>query len=518
MYAEPDKLTGKLQMTASLLPYALLFTGILLAANLLRKKEGLVRAVALALLAWTLLESGWSILQTLRDGVANYRYPFIVTGSFRSPASFGALIAIGLVTAAVSIVRLRKERDLLSRIQYILSLIVLIPGLIALIVSRSRAAWVALLVSLLILLFRETDFGKWIRKRRLVAVAAAALLVLTGAGMFLMKPDSAIGRFHIWHMECRVLAEHPWTGVDFEKMFKVYGDVQSEYFQQKERPQIIVRVADSPVYAFNEYLKFGMAWGIGGLLLSVAVAAGGVWLLFRKRSILAYAALLYAVFAFASFPLSVPQLKVLGTVLLALAIAPDGKRHPWWLLALWGIAFCAATVAAIRTYPEEKARRNAERIWRSALMSKQDTEDFTARLQPLYPSLKDNPMYLYQYGFVLYQSGAYEESNSILQQGADQSCDPALHTTMAQNHLALGNYEAAESELMKAHWLAPGRIAPLWMLMRMYADSGRTAEAIETGRAIQDMPVNQNNADMVALYDQAMALLNELDNTKKQYP
>ena len=499
-------------MTAALLPYALILTGLLLAASLLRKKNGLDRVVSIVLLAWTFLESGWTIWQNLRDGLGTYQYPFIITGSFRSPAPFGALIAIGLVTAAASIVRLRKEKDFLSRIQYILSYIVLITGCAALIVSRSRAAWVALLVSLLTLLFRETGFRNWIRRRRLITIVAAVLLLLAGAGIFLLKPDSAIGRLHVWNMESRVMLSHPWTGTNFDKMFKVYGDVQSGYFQRKERPAFIVRVADSPVYAFNEYLKFGMARGIGGLLLSLAVAAWVVWRLFRKHSALAYGALLYAIFAFFSFPLSVVQLKVLGTIFLALAPVPNGQRHPRWLILLSGIAFCACAFAAVRAYSEEKVRRDAERIWRSALFSDQDTEELAARLQPLYVHLKDNAMYLYQYGYVLYQSGAYEESNRILQQGAERSCDPALHTMMAKNHIALGNFEAAEAELWKAHWLVPGRIAPLWMLMRLYADSGRTEKAIETGRTIRQMPVYADNPDMLSLHDKAMALLNELEN------
>lgn len=499
-------------MTAALLPYALLLIGLLLTAKLLCKKNGLDRVVSIVLLAWTFLESGWTIWQNIRDGLGTYQYPFIITGSFRSPAPFGALIAIGLVTAAASIIRLREEKDLLSRIQSILSYIVLIPGSVALIVSRSRAAWVALLVSLLTLLFRETGFRNWIRRRRLITIVAAVLLLLACAGIFLLKPDSAIGRLHVWNMESRVMLSHPWTGTGFDKMFKVYGDVQSGYFQQKERPAFIVRVADSPVYAFNEYLKFGMAWGIGGLLLSFAVAAWVVWRLFRKHSVLAYAALLYAIFACFSFPLSVVQLKVLGTVFLALALMPNGQRCPRWLMLLSGIAFCACAFAAVRSAPAENARRNAERIWRSALFSDQDTEELAARLRPLYAELKDNAMYLYQYGYVLYQSGAYEESNRILQQGADRSCDPALHTTMAKNHIALGNFEAAEAELWKAHWLVPGRIAPLWILMCLYADSGKTEKAVETGRTIRQMPVYPDNPDMLSLHDKAMALLNELEN------
>ena len=498
-------------MTAALLPYALLLTGLLLLAPLSGKRDWLTYALTLVLLAWTLLESCWSIAQTLRDGLAAYPYPFLVMGSFHNPAPFGAFHAIGLVTAAASLVRFRKEKDLFSRLLYYLSLAVLIPGGIMLIASRSRAAWIGLMVSLAVLLLRETGLRTRIRKRRIFAVSAVIVLLMAGAGLFLMKKDSAIGRFHIWNMECRVIGTHPWTGVGFSRIFKAYGDAQADYFQQAERPAAIVRTAGSPVYAFNEYLKFGMAWGIGGLLLSAAVAAWVVWRLFRKRSLLAYGALVYVLFAFASFPLSVVQLKLVGTVFLALALAPENKPRGGWLPAIWGMAFIACAVAAYLAYPAEKLRRSTEREWRASLLSAKETDNLADRLQPFYDCLKENPVFLYQYGEALRQAGAFEESNRILQQGADCSCDPVFHSTMAQNHLALGHFDKAEQELWTAHGLIPCRISPLLALMRLYADTGRIDAAIETGRTIRKMPVYESHPDMERLHGEAMALLSELE-------
>lgn len=439
----------------TLLPYAVLLTGLLLVANLFKKNDWLERSVCIGLLGWTLLESVWTIVQTLRDGVGTYRYPYIISGSFFSPAPFGALLAIGLVVAVASLVRFRKEKALPSKIQYYLSIVTILPAAIVLVASRSRSAWVGLLVALVLLLLRETRCKEWLRQRRAVAVAAVLILYVACAVMFRMKQDSAIGRFHLWHMECRAIVAHPWTGVGFDHVLKAYGDAQAAYFQQAERPEVFVRVADSPVYVFNEYLRFGMAWGLGGLLLSIAAAAWVVWRLFLKRSVLAYAALVYALFAFASFPLSVVQLKLLGTLLLAVALLPE--RRARWFTALWGLAFCACVIAAVRAYPEEKARHEAERIWRSSLLMELDAESASTRLAPLYAYLKDNPRYLYQYGCLLHETGDYQESNRILEQGAERSCDPAFHTMMAKNYLALGDPEAAEKEYRQAHWLVPGR-------------------------------------------------------------
>jgi len=431
--------------------------------------------VTVVLLVCTLLESVWSILITLRDGLATYHYPFIVTGSFHNPAPFGALNAIGLATAVAVLVKFHKNTDLFSKVQYYLSVAVILPAAIALVASRSRAAWIGLMVSLLVLLLRETPFRGWIRRHRAIGVGAACLVLLAGIAMFMMKKDSAIGRLHLWHMECRVIAGHPWTGVGIDKIFKAYGDTQADYFRQAERPAAIVRVAGSPVYAFNEYLKFGMAWGIGGLLLSLALAAWVVWRLFRRHSALAYGALVFALFAFASFPLSVMQLQLLGIALLAVALTPQRESRAGW--TLWGAACCACVVAGLLAYPEHKAKQSAERSWRASLFSERDTSSYLTLYQSLYPLLKDNQKFLYHYGYLLRQTGALEESNEILQQGADISCDPVFLTTLAENHIDQGNYEQAEKELLQAHWMIPARKSTLQRLMQLYIDTGQKESA-----------------------------------------
>ena len=435
--------------------------------------------VTLVLLAWTFLESVWSIAITLRDGLATYPYPFIVTGSFHNPAPFGALNAIGLATAAAVLVGHRKRTDLFSKILHYLSVAVILPASIVLFASRSRAAWIGLLVALLVLLLRETSFKGWIRRHRAVGVGAICLVVLAGIAMFQMKKDSAIGRLHLWHMECRVIAGHPWTGVGLDKVFKAYGDTQADYFRQAKRPAAIVRVAGSPVYAFNEYLKFGMAWGIGGLLLSIALAAWVLWRLLRRRSALAYGALVFALFAFASFPLSVVQLQGLGIALLAVALAPQRESRAGWML--WGVACCAFVIAALVAYPEHKARRSAERTWRASLFAEQDTSSYLALYPSLYPLLKDEQQFLYHYGYLLGQTGALEESNAILQQGADISCDPVFLTTLAENHIDQGDYEQAEKELLQAYWMVPARKSTLLRLQQFYLDTGRPSDSPQGG-------------------------------------
>lgn len=457
------------------------------------------------------IESVVGVFQTMGLVRPWYKINHIICGTFYNSGPYGAMIAIGMAVALASAWRQHNRQESASKPIYYLSLTSLIMGFVVLPASRSRAAWVGLAVAVVALLFREADLASWIRKHRLIATGVVVFILLAGIGIFQMKKDSAIGRFHIWNIECRAIAAHPWTGVGFDKIFKAYGDTQSAFFKESKRPAAIVRVAGSPTYAYNEYLKFGMAWGIGGVLLAVSVGLFVIWCLFRKNSPLSYGAIVYAVFAFASFPLSVVQLKMLGTLLLAAALAPEKGDHAWifWLV---GLLCCACVVASIEAYPHEKARRRAERVWKSSPYLKQELYDLSVfRLKPLYLRLNDNYKYLYDYGYSLHKTGEYEESNRILQQGADISCDPIFHTIMAKNYIALGQYGKAETELMNAHWLIPCRIYPLLLLMRQYVDSERVMDAIEVGRTIKNMPVNGRNPNMVALYSEAMTLLNELE-------
>lgn len=496
-------------MSPSFLQYLVLCIAFFLFVQLFDKH---LTGISTLLLFWSVIEAVWGILQACGYGGVSHHMHYIIIGSFGNPGPYGALIAVGMTLAATIAWRQYHKFDPSRKALYYLSLATLLLGFVVLPASRSRAAWIGLTIAIIVLLFHEANLSIIIRRQRLAAVGFTVLLLFVGVGVFLMKKDSAIGRFHIWNMESRVIAEHPWTGVGLGKIYKAYGDEQSLFFQYAERPAAIVRVAGSPTHAYNEYLKYGMAWGIGGLFLAVSVAVFVIWRLFRKNSPLAYCAIVYAVFAFASFPLSVVQLKVLGTILLAAALEPEKAGHSWILWLVVGFLCCVCTVAGIKVYPQEKARRSAEKVWKSSPYLKQEVYDLSvSRLQSLYPRLKDNYKYLYDYGYSLHKTGEYEESNRILQQGADISCDPIFHTIIAKNYIALQQFDEAEAELLKAHWLIPCRIYPLWILMRLYADLGKEADAINMGRIIKDMPVYKRNPNMAALYSEAMGLLNQLE-------
>lgn len=490
--------------------YLLIICLCLLFIRLNKKKATF--CIELLLIIWTIIESVWGILQAFELEGGSSHQNNLITGSFDNPGPYGAMIAIGVGVSAALAWRLYKKRVSVSSPLYFLSLVSFIMGVMVLPASRSRAAWIGLAVSAIVFFFREVDLADWVSKHRIISAGSMAVALLLLTSIFLMKTDSAIGRFHIWNIECRAILAHPWTGVGFDKVFHTYGIAQAAYFQEDQRSEAIIRVAGSPTYAYNEYLKFGMAWGIGGLLLSIIVVVFVEWRLFCKNSVLAYGALIYAIFAMASYPLSVVQLKLLGAVFVAVAITPTRVRYPWLFWSVWSIFLYICAFKCILLFPQERARRNAERIWKTSPFMKQESYDLSVvRLQSLYPYLKDNYKYLFDYGYSLHKIGAFEESNAILHKGASISCDPIFHTIMAKNYLALEQFDTAERELLEAHWLIPCRIYPLLILMHMYIETNRLREAICVGQMIDKMPIYDRNPYMEVLHREAILLLSELE-------
>ena len=393
------------------------------------------------------------------------RSGFIMTGTFDNPGPYGGLIAILLAILGASVLQNHNAQKWYDKALVVLSSISCALCVIVLPASMSRAAWLALGVAALVWGFKELRLADLIRKHKAVAAIASALVIIVMTGVFFLKKDSAIGRLHIWHMELRAIAEEPLTGHGKGSVLGVYGDTQAEYFAENERPEIIVKVAGCPEYAFNEYLKIGVEYGIPSMLGVIAVLILMIALLLKYRSPFAYGLIAFCVFAFFSYPLEAIHIK-----------------------------------------------SEAEKEWESIryLASMELYEDAAEELAPLYNDLKDNYRFIYDYGYALHKCKRYQESNEILKEGAKISSDPMFYNIIGKNLEAMGLYENAEYAYMHAHYMVPQRLYPLTLLMRMHVRLGNNNEAMRYGKMILDKPVNERHMTMLRLQSDARHCLDSL--------
>lgn len=390
---------------------------------------------------------------------------FILTGSFDNPGPYGGLIAILLAILGAYVIQNRDTEKCYAKTLTILSSISCALSIIVLPATMSRAAWLALGVAALVLGFKEFHLAEWIRKQKAVASITSVIVILIMAGVFFLKKDSAIGRLHIWHMELRAIAEEPLTGHGKGSVLGVYGDTQAEYFAEKERPEIITKVAGCPEYAFNEYLKIGVEYGIPAMLGVILVLILLITILLKLQSPLAYGLITLCVFAFFSYPLE------------AIHIKSDAEND-------WD---CIRYLSSMELY-----------------------EDATVELAPLYNDLKDNYRYMYDYGYALHKCKRYQESTDILNEGAAISSDPMFYNIVGKNYEAMGLYEEAEQAYLRAHYMVPQRLFPLTLLMRMHIRLGNNNEALRYGKMILAKPVNERHRSMLRLQADARHCVDSL--------
>lgn len=323
---------------------------------------------------WGICESMYGLSQVL--GWRSSRHAlYALTGHFQNPGPFGGFIACVMAVAGAWLLipgpdkcvfrcnsRSRGQGlhrlwpismpGILSVVTWITTVLAwsaLATGILVLPASMSRAGWLGLAIALGIEWLRvqperqglggafarvgsgeaerspiappgPLPSGKRTRAQRRVIVFAVGLALLAGA--FALKPDSALGRLHVWRMECRAIAERPWRGAGPGMGPWAYGEAQEAFFRERLATvsPATIRVAGCPEYAFNEFLGLGVEYGLPALLLSMLLVVSSILVLHRSNSPLAAGLTAWAVFACASYPLSVPQHRILGTIFIIVAI------------------------------------------------------------------------------------------------------------------------------------------------------------------------------------------------------
>lgn len=415
---------------------------------------------------FSIYESGLGLLQIIGIHASSHSN-FIMTGSFENPGPYGGFIAIMLAILGAYVLLNRNVDKWYEKALVVLSMTSCALCIIVLPASMSRAAWLALGVAALVFGLKELNLADWIGQHKRSAIITSVLVLMVMTGVFFIKKDSAIGRLHIWNIELRAIADKPWTGHGKGSVLGVYGETQAEYFAEKDRLEIIKKVAGCPEYAFNEYLKIGVEYGIPTMFAVIAMLIVLIILLLKVRSPFAYGLIAFCVFAFFSYPLSVVKIK-----------------------------------------------SETEKQWESVrfLSGMEAYEDAVEEYAPLYEDLKDNYRYLYDYGYALYKCGRHEESNNFLKEGSRISSDPMFYNIMGRNNEALGLYEAAEYCYMHSHNMVPSRIYPLSLLMKMKIRTGATQEAIAIGEKIQSMHVNDKVLTMRRIQKECLVQLDSLRN------
>lgn len=329
-----------------------------------------------------------------------------------------------------------------------------------------------------------------------VAGIGVVCLLLLFSGLYLMKKDSADGRRLMWKIAGRAIAENPWGGCGLGYFGGAFGKAQAAYFATEEASEQEEWVAGSPEYGFNEYLQLGVELGIvGSILFLLAVGLAVRQLLYSSRpekGAVLGGLTAFSVFACFSYPLSVIPLVIVFVLFMALAGTLDDRKLPAEerkrTVGAWFVMGASLLMAGItwRLTQHKEEWKQAYIRWgeEQRYFSMDIFEETVDHYRDLYPFLKDQPKFLFEYGQCLSKTGQYEEGIRILTEGTRLSADPMFYNIMGKDAEALKNFGQAEACFKQASYMVPHRLYPLYLLAKMYFESGQPEKGRDMARQV----------------------------------
>lgn len=199
------------------------------------------------------------LLQMMRLISSNHSY-FMATGTFNNPGVWGGYLAIMLAIVLPQVsTKQRQQKTWLWMGSCII--------LIGILLSNSRAAWLATLVTIILLLwlqYRETMMKKRIH------LALFLALPIIGYLLYILHPASIDARWHIWKVGLKMFSQSPLFGVGTGGFAVHFMPTQADYLSTATWE--VQRLADDNLLAFNDLLLILYEQGCMGLLLFSSLA------------------------------------------------------------------------------------------------------------------------------------------------------------------------------------------------------------------------------------------------------
>lgn len=421
----------------------------------------------------------------------------------------------------------RTKSNLLKSI----ALISMISMCLVLPASRSRAAWLAVLMSSFYLISIKYQLARRLKiyfntnaKKIVLVVLLALLFTTSGAGLYYFKKGSADGRLLIWKVSAEMIKDRPIRGHGSDMFAANYMNYQAEYF--KPNPDVPDSMqADNVTYPYNELLKITVEKGVIGLLLALGI----VWCLFFSKNdsedkanppLLVARGGLLSLFVFAqfSYPSEILSIKMLFVLLVGVVAAHQNSIRIFQLptkepALLRTVRYAALAVILLTFYPARKYLTHQYQIyktWKDAsdIYNSGAYPECLEDFEMAYPKLKTNGFFLIQYGKALEMAKKYNNSITILNEAKQHLNNTILYTCLGNNHKALGKYAEAELFYLQAWYMAPAKFYPLYLMALLYNENGQKQKAVLIAKKIISKDVKIESMAIKEIREEMRKIIN----------
>ena len=473
--------------------------GLLLLYAIIRSlRSESIKQLATILVICAVVQACYGLFQLF--GVAKSQSAlFNITGSFYNPGPLGGYLAMIFAIPLTSIIRdgnlLDAHQQSWKKTIYYFGVIVTATAIIC---SQSRAAYVSILLTCLILFYpaiRDYIVKLTKTKKYLLYGTGVLVVLILSVCIFKYKTVSAFSRLYIWGITASILDKsNIWFGVGYNHFNPAYMNAQEMYFRNNPMSGYS-DYADNIAFCLNEPLQALVELGIIGSLILLAIIYF-VWTVRSgsNRFLLQIKLCLFSILVFScfSYPFHTTIITLNTCICLAFisTLSAQDNRHIILSFKLnkigrliSGILFLSLNIITA-CYTNELA--SSLKDWEKANYYYHDYryKEALPHYKKANAFFSTDGNFLNNYGKALSLAQRYEESNTILHQATQHTITSFSYTTMGQNYEMLGDMALAETYYWKAHWLVPSKDYPLYLLFKLYDKEGDSTKVVDMGYRI----------------------------------
>ncbi len=450
------------------------------------------------LLICGMVEAGFGVLQhfnLIDNGYSN----FGATGTWLNPGPYAIYLSSTL--PFVLALFLFRKKTWIKKLSGIILLIILI----ALPLTESRTGWIAAFLGCgVVILSKYYDVVATFFKHRpralTLIILGCVILGFAGYELYQYKIDSVHGRLNIYQTAWNIFMDHPLLGVGFDNYAPVHSEYQSAYFHANPEINEVAYSADNVEYVFNEYLQMLAELGIIGLLVFLVLifflgklSLGAIRNSNRDPILMGAIGSLIGIMTSALFSYPFHEVSILVILILDIAIISSVDSSSIFQLSLsrsvdqavkFGISLMCVWFLWSRF-----ERANAEMQWKRAyaMLQRGNVGRAMEEYEAIYPVMKQNELFLFNYGAELSYQGQYQKSITILTETLPRLNDQDVQLFLAMSYWGNGDKDLAEQHFIKAIHIIPYKYLPRYRLMLFYLNNGEQAKAQKQAKLIADL-------------------------------
>ncbi|WP_420400762.1 O-antigen ligase family protein [Flagellimonas sp.] len=475
---------------------------------------------------------------------------FAISGSYFNPGpyagflatcwtpSFGMYLFKDKVTSFFQSRRVWENSKMVFFISLLIKYVPLI-GLVSIAVvlpsTKSRAAWIAVIVGSTLLLLIKYKVLEWFKsltgERKITILVVTTALVIGGAlQLYNFKKVSADGRILIWKVSGNLIKTNPIFGVGFDRTNAHYMDIQAKYFSNNQHDKEH-ELADNTYYIFNEPLLILIENGLIGFVLTIVVS----FLIFKVKVLekekilkLICIATLLTIFIFGlfSYPSQILSIKMIAVWATSSLATMDKKKivfninyPPNWgktckqLSRLVAVSFILLMLKG--TYIYIKKVESEFRNWQLAINAYNYGSYTTSliKFKSVSTVLGRDGQVLMNYGKALVMAGKNNKAIVVLNQAKHYLNNTIIEMALGDAHKTIKNYKRAERAYQQAADMVPNRFYPDYLLVKLYEESGQSQKAVEKAQLVLQKEVKVPSIAIEEIKTEMIQVLKQYSNT-----